>query len=157
MKLNKKIETERKKLRLSRREISEELKIPESKFTNWEQNKSTPKLGSTTVGGSSASGSGPRSAEAASTENLREVEDIPKHEGELEERPRIKVSTSGSQAGDTWTMFDLTRTLQRLRTGTEAIISQELHVYFIFVSGTLRSVICRTYYEKATLRRMSLH
>ena len=44
MKLNKKIEQQRKKLRLSRREISEELKIPESKFTNWEQNKSTPKL-----------------------------------------------------------------------------------------------------------------
>ena len=42
MKLNKKIEQQRKKLRLSRREISEELKIKEATYCNWEQSKSKP-------------------------------------------------------------------------------------------------------------------
>ena len=43
MKLNKKIEQQRKKLRLSRREISEDLKITEERYTYFEQGRTYPK------------------------------------------------------------------------------------------------------------------
>ena len=43
MKLNKKIEQQRKKLRLSRREISEELKINKDRYTYFEQGRTHPR------------------------------------------------------------------------------------------------------------------